>query len=227
MVEADTDLELATEVENIFNISGSVARLRTLQAAFNEPPRYGKGLDWSGFTVHDAAAILLRYLYQLPEPVIPLDNYEAFQQPLKEYEGKPIPSENFHTQYIIRQYQKLIRELPPLSRQILLYLLDFLAVFASKADLNHMTPQKLAQRFQPTILSPMKATYIGREMVEEAFNRQLSQDVMVFLIDNQDNFLIGMEGTSSKAEPEAAAPIDPPIENMKVPPQPLKKSSSF
>ncbi|MDI1486699.1 MAG: GTPase activating protein (GAP) for Rho1p [Ramalina farinacea] len=219
--------EKATEVENIFNISGSVARLTTLQAAFNEPPRYGKGLDWSGFTVHDAAAILLRYLYQLPEPVIPLDSYEAFQQPLKEQEGKPIPSEDFRTQYIIRQYQKLIRELPPLSRQLLLYLLDFLAVFASKADLNHVTPQKLAQQFQPTIFSLMEATSIRSIMLEELSNRQLSQDVMVFLVDNQDNFLIGMEGTSDNVEPEAAVPTDPPIEDLKVPPRPLKKSSSF
>ena len=215
-------------MENIFNISGSVARLRTLQAAFNEPPRYGKGLDWSGFTVHDAAAILLRYLYQLPQSVIPLEHYEAFQQPLKEYEGKPIPSEDPHTQDIIRHYQRLIRELPPLSRQLLLYLLDFLAVFASKADLNHMTPQKLAQRFQLTILSPLKAKSIGTEVpVEVVFNRQLSQDVMVFLIENQDSFLIGMEGTSGKAEPEAAAPIELPVEDVKGPRQPPKRSSSF
>ena len=214
-------------MENIFNVSGSVVRLRELQTIFNSPDRYGKGLDWSGYTVHDAAAILLRYLYQLPEPVIPLDKYEAFQQPLKEYEGKSIPLEDFHTQYIIRQYQRLIPELPPLSRQLLLYLLDLLAVFGTKADINHMTAQKLAQRFQPTILSPMKATYIGREMMEEAFNRQLSQDVIVFLTDNQDNFLIGMEGPSLKVEPQAAAPTDLPKEDIKVPRHPLQKSSSF
>lgn len=208
---------------NIFNISGSAARLRTLQAAFNEP-LYGKGFDWSGFTVHDAAGILLRYLYQLPEPVIPLDKYEAFQQPLKEYEGKPIPSENFHTQHIIRQYQKLIPELPPLSRQLLLYLLDFLAVFASKQDINHMTAQKLAQRFQPTMLSPIKASPMWREMYEEAFNRQLSQDVVVFLIDNQDHFLIGMEGTSSNVAPEEPATT---VEFMREPRHRLQKSSSF
>ena len=90
-----------------------------------------------------------------------------------------------------------------------------------------MTPQKLAQQFQPTILSLMEATSIRSIMLEEASNRQLSQDVMVFLIDNQDNFLIGMEGTSGKAEPEEAAPTDPPVQDVKGPRQPLKKSFSF
>ncbi len=66
-------------MENIFGVSGSALRLRKLEAVFNQPPRYGKSLDWSGYTVHDAAAILLRYLQRLPESIIPVEMYQVFQ----------------------------------------------------------------------------------------------------------------------------------------------------
>lgn len=54
-------------------------------AAFREPPRYGKGVDWTGHMVHDAASALLRYLLRSPEPAIALENNGAFQKPLRSY----------------------------------------------------------------------------------------------------------------------------------------------
>ena len=79
------DILIGVNVENLFCISGSPLRLQNLQDSFNKPPKYGEYLDWSGYTVHDAASILLRFLNRLPEPVIPLERYEAFQNPMKQY----------------------------------------------------------------------------------------------------------------------------------------------
>ncbi|KAM0796906.1 hypothetical protein BDR22DRAFT_811313, partial [Usnea florida] len=45
--------ENATNVENIFSISGSPLRLQAVEAAFNCPPCYSKGLDRSGAAVRD------------------------------------------------------------------------------------------------------------------------------------------------------------------------------
>ncbi|GMM35261.1 GTPase-activating protein [Saccharomycopsis crataegensis] len=70
-------------VEGIFRVGGSSKRVKELQQIFSEAPDYGKKLDWDGFTVHDAASLLRRYLNSLPQPVIPLDQYEAFRAPLK------------------------------------------------------------------------------------------------------------------------------------------------
>lgn len=47
-------------------MSGSNKRINQLQAEFDEPPRYGKDLDWTGYSVHDAASVLRRYLNQMP-----------------------------------------------------------------------------------------------------------------------------------------------------------------
>lgn len=162
-------------------MSGSAKRIKDLQTTFDSPDKYGKGLDWAGYTVHDAANVLRRYLNCLPEPIIPLDFYNRFRDPLT------VPTQKFDHDEAIRIYQNLISELPPLNRQLLLYILDLLAVFASKADQNRMTAENLAAIFQPGLIS-----HPSHEMAPQAY--KLSQDVLVFLINNQDHFLLGMRG---------------------------------
>lgn len=209
---------IATGVEGIFRLSGSEKRIKELKLAFDSPDRYGKGLVWEGYTVHDAANVLRRYLNDLPEPVVPLALYEKFREPLRgatkqavgDAEG-PQFVEHFDEKVAIERYQKLITELPPLNRQLLLYLLDLLAVFAAKADENRMNSQNLAAIFQPGMLS-----HPDHDMSPEEY--RLNQCVIIFLIENQDHFLIGMQGTGTdektKQEIESgavtgAAPVTP------------------
>lgn len=196
----------AVDVEGIFRLSGSAKRIKDLQTIFDSPDRYGKGLDWTGYTVHDAANILRRYLNQLPEPIVPLDFYERFRQPLRMYQlraGVGKHAQGMESQEhgrVVAAYQQLITELPALNRQLLLYILDLLAVFASKSDVNRMTAQNLAAIFQPGILSHPQHDMAPNEYL-------LSQDVLIFLIENQDNFLFGMPGTGiNQAEKEALTP---------------------
>ena len=103
-------------------------------------------------------------------------------------EGQRASVGDFDLNAAIKQYQILISGLSPLHRQLLLYLLDFLAIFASKSDINKMTTALLAGIFQPGILHHPSHEYLQQE-------RRLSQDVLIFLIENQDNFLISMQGT--------------------------------
>ncbi|GAM87800.1 hypothetical protein ANO11243_058280 [Dothideomycetidae sp. 11243] len=189
----------ATETEGIFRLAGSEKRIKELKVAFDSPERYGKGLDWTGYTVHDAANILRRYFNQLPEPIIPLGFYERFRAPLRNHQQEAVGAMEsqspdsggaFDADGAIRVYQGLITELPPLNRQLLLYILDLLAVFASKSDLNKMNTGNLAAIFQPGILSHPQHDLSPQEY-------RLSQDVLIFLIENQDSFLIGMHGTAA------------------------------
>lgn len=204
---------LATDVEGIFRLSGSAKRIKELQAIFDSPDRYGKGLDWNGYTVHDAANILRRYLNQLPQPIVPLDFYERCREPLRghqahiegEMEAQGPDMADFDHNAAIITYQRLIIELPPLNRQLLLYILDLLAVFASKSDINRMTSGNLAAIFQPGMLS-----HPAHDMKPHEY--RLSQDVLMFLIENQDSFLIGMSGTAAdeKTVKEVQSGIPPP-----------------
>ncbi|KAF2706024.1 RhoGAP-domain-containing protein [Pleomassaria siparia CBS 279.74] len=213
--------EKATDVEGIFRLAGSEKRIKELKIAFDTPPRWGKGLDWTGYTVHDAANILRRYFNQLPEPIIPLQHYDPFRQPLRNHQAEAVgqlegqaPSiGGFDPDAAVRIYQHRIKELPSLNRQLLLYILDLLAVFAAKSDVNKMTTSNLAAIFQPGLLS-----HPQHDMSPQDY--RLSQDVLIFLIDNQDHFLIGMEGTavdegtvkhvqSGPSTPQARTPTTP------------------
>ncbi|KAI9742241.1 MAG: hypothetical protein M1818_004141 [Claussenomyces sp. TS43310] len=187
----------ATNVEGIFRLSGAEKRIKELRTIFDSPDRYGKGLDWDGYTVHDAANVLRRYLNQLPEPIVPLDLYDRFREPLRGHTYQAVGDQDafqapddFDLAQTIQTYQQLITELPPLNMQLLLYILDLLAVFASKSDENRMTSQNLAAIFQPGLLS-----HPSHDMAPAEY--RLSQDVLVFLIENQDHFLIGMRGTAA------------------------------
>ncbi|RDA83725.1 hypothetical protein CP532_0228 [Ophiocordyceps camponoti-leonardi (nom. inval.)] len=222
--------EKATGVEGIFRLSGSEKRIKELKSIFDSPDRYGKGLIWEGYTVHDAANVLRRYLNDLPEPVVPLDLYEKFRDPLRgatklavgDIEG-PQFVDNFDEKAAIARYQKLITELPPLNRQLLLYILDLLAVFAAKADENRMNSQNLAAIFQPGMLS-----HPTHAMAPEEY--RLNQCVLIFLIENQDHFLIGMQGTAAdeKTMKEVASgtPTGPQTPNLNVVGPSLDRSSS-
>jgi hypothetical protein len=120
---------------------------------------------------------------QLPEPVIPLELYERFRMPLR----IPALADAIDTETTIRAFQTLIAELVPLWRNILRYLLDLLAVFASKSDLNKMTVSKLAAIFQPCLLSHPQHNLSPVE-------QQLSRDAVYFSIENEESFQEGVAG---------------------------------
>ena len=171
-------------------------RIKDLQHIFDSPDTYGKGLDWTGYTVHDAANVLRRYLNQLPEPIIPLEFYTRFRDPLT------VPPDTFNVDEAIKVYQKLILELPSLNRQLLLYILDLLAVFASRSEQNLMNATNLAAIFQPGLIS-----HPSHDMAPSAY--KLSQDVLVFLINHQDHFLLGMQDINDASGAEPPTPMTP------------------
>lgn len=144
--------------------------------------------------MHDAANVLRRYLNQLPEPIVPLEFYERFREPLRFYQEQvqgdqqATGVEKFDHAKAVETYQQLIVALPPLNKQLLLYILDLLAVFASKSEQNRMTSANLSAIFQPGMLS-----HPQHDMAPAEY--KLSQDVLIFLIENQDHFLVGMSGT--------------------------------
>jgi hypothetical protein len=210
------DICIATDVEGIFRLSGSAKRIKDLQLMFNSPERYGKGLDWTGYTVHDAANILRRYLNQLPEPIVPLDFYDKFRDPIRSHQAQAVGDRDGQSKSIgdfdhdgaVKEYQRLITQLPPLNRQLLLYILDLLAVFSSKSDLNRMNSANLAAIFQPGIIS-----HPNHDM--SPLEYKLSQDVLIFLVENQDNFLFGMAGTGVDENTVKDIQSGPPVHTPK------------
>lgn len=157
--------------------------MKELQAIFDDPPFYGKDLDWQHphshqnhphppreslsendtlsednpikpyFSIHDAANVLRRYLMCLPEPLISQSMYEDLKEVLAKFSGDK--------QKQIRLFKSLISTLSPSSQYLLLYLLDMLAVFANRSDKNLMTANNLAVVFQPA-LCPANPTTVDK-----------------------------------------------------------------
>jgi GTPase-activating protein SAC7 len=203
----------ATDVEGIFRVSGSAKRIKELQAYFDSPPTYGKSLEWDGFNVHDAANVFRRYINHLPEPIIPYDYYFAFRKPLGSTLHKPssltdAEKENPDTEETIKEYQRLIGDLPRLNGQLLLYILDLLAVFAETSALNLMPAANLAAIFQPGLLS-----HPDHDMNPQEY--RVSQEVLIFLIQHQDRFL----PTTAQRPPAPSQPQQQPSPPTPQPPK--------
>ncbi|AMD22010.1 HGL330Cp [Eremothecium sinecaudum] len=238
----------------IFRIAGNNKRIKELVYIFSTPPNYGmKFSNWDGFTVHDAASVLRRFLNNLTEPLIPLDQYETYREPLrsrarilrhmtrpssanevidpsggavinvapittapstqgncteaeesvsqsgnvaacqsmeslpdKEYKEedeekkrKQIRHRKRLTRDIkaaIYEYEELFSELSNDSKQLIVYLLDLLSLFAQQSDVNLMSARNLAAIFQPSILS-----HPNHDMDPKEY--ELSRLVVEFLIE--------------------------------------------
>ncbi|KAI8461167.1 Rho GTPase activation protein [Phakopsora pachyrhizi] len=174
--------ENGTTVEGIFRISGSTKRMKELQRLFDEPPLYGKDLDWrdpnplepnkqqpssnSSPIDSNGKPYFPRYLMALPEPLIPTAMYQDFVQVLQRHADD--------TQKQIRLFKSLISTLNPPSQYLLLYLLDLLAVFANRSQLNLMTANNLALVFQPA-LCPTTKTLSRSEKFNRIINHHQNQ----------------------------------------------------
>ncbi|KAK0544610.1 GTPase activating protein (GAP) for Rho1p [Tilletia horrida] len=169
--------ENATQVEGVFRIAGSQKRMKELQDTFDSPPRYGKSVDWSKYSVHDAASVLRRYLNHMPEPIVPLNLYSEFKNVMIK--------QPFDVDAAIRTYKLLITSMPHANQYLLLYVLDLLAVFARESEKNLMPPSNLAVIFQPGIFS-------HPSHLQNPAEHKVAVEALEFLITHQDSFVLGL-----------------------------------
>lgn len=135
---------------------------------------------------------MLRYLKMLPEPVIPYDHFDSFVNTniidalpdvrTYEYGGDADP--------ILKELKTAVSNLNPINKQLLMYLLDLMAVFASKSNINRLTTIRLVSAFQPSILSCLSTT-IERKDLENA------NLVLILMVESQDYFNIPGEPSQS------------------------------
>ncbi|SAL99719.1 hypothetical protein [Absidia glauca] len=159
--------------EGIFRLPGSARRLRMLQTIFDTPDTYGSQLDWRGYTIHDAASILRRFINYLPEPVITL----AYYRPFKDTMDQPFSS----VDQKVDAFQVLIEKLPLANQYLLLYLLDMLAIFVTTSQHTKMDSDCLSAVFVPGILA-----HPNDKLKPCSYKH--SQKVLRFLIDHQEMF---------------------------------------
>ncbi|KAJ2636711.1 GTPase activating protein (GAP) for Rho1p, partial [Coemansia sp. RSA 1694] len=162
--------EQGQQTQGIFRVNGSMKRVQLLQDEFCERPLYGRHVEWSRYTLHDAATILRRYLISLPEAVISVAHYSAFLDKLAESLSD---SEKAH------DYSLLIGRMTPESRHTLLYMLELLSVFARPDNCARtlMNASNLAAVLQPCLL-------VHPGQVANPHEYSKAKDVVEFLIEH-------------------------------------------
>ncbi|CAO3655426.1 unnamed protein product [Mucor fragilis] len=192
--------EEAMTTEGIFRISGSSRRTRMLQSIFDTPDLYGSQLDWRGYTVHDAANVMKRFLNFLPEPVITLEYYRKF----KDTALAEFPNLDQKIQAI----QGVIECLPIAHQYLLLYLLDMLGMFVTVQEYTRMDTTCLASVFAPGILS-----HPDDELNPAGYFE--SQRVLSFLIEYQERFSMPRSSTiTTILDENNASNVIPPSSNQ-------------
>ncbi|RCH79620.1 hypothetical protein CU098_004135 [Rhizopus stolonifer] len=165
--------EEAMTTEGIFRVSGSTRRIKMLQSIFDTPDNYGAQLNWRGYTVHDAANVMKRFLNFLPEPVITLNCYRKMKTTtLASYSN---------LDQKIQDIQRIIECLPVAHQYLLLYLLDMLGMFTTTQEYTRMDTACLASVFAPGILSHPDDAMNPTEYLK-------SQKALLFLIEFQERF---------------------------------------
>ncbi|KAJ2087140.1 GTPase activating protein (GAP) for Rho1p [Coemansia sp. RSA 986] len=158
------------KTQGIFRVNGSMKRVQRLQDEFNTPPSYGRHIEWVGYTLHDAATILRRYLISLPESVISVEHYSAFLEKLAEALPDDVKARDFGT---------MISALIPEARNTLLYILEMLSVFSRSENSARtlMNTSNLAAVLQPCLL-----VHPGHVADPQEYGK--AKDVVEFLIAN-------------------------------------------
>ncbi|KYO44831.1 hypothetical protein Y1Q_0020307 [Alligator mississippiensis] len=135
LVEACEALQPHLGTPGLFRTAGSVARIRALKA------RVAGGEPCLGLAAPcDVAALLKRFLRELPEPLVP----PALQEPLCQAQREPDPDRAPLTLL-------LTGLLPPAHACALRYLCCFLRRVAARCDENKMDAANLAVIFAPTL----------------------------------------------------------------------------
>ncbi|KAI9312622.1 Rho GTPase activation protein [Dichotomocladium elegans] len=146
--------------ENIFLRPGNVRHVDELQFVFDDRQQgYGVHVLWKpSYTVHDAAALLLRYLDHIPDSVVPQRATEAFLALLAKGDT--------HDEIAFRDV--IHRTLAPPHQHLLHYLIDLLSLVACNAHHNHMDAGQLANLFGPRILRHAKDRNLAQILVRRS-----------------------------------------------------------
>ncbi|KAK0717462.1 hypothetical protein B0T26DRAFT_829343, partial [Lasiosphaeria miniovina] len=121
-------------------------------------------------------------------------SYEAFREPLRnlvtegpalttsvpDHKPPPVIFKTFllNQNALITSYKQLVWEIPPVNREILLYLLDTLALFANNSDKTNVPTSRLAVVFQALLLTHPQH-YTSQDDI------RLNQAVIIFFIENE------------------------------------------
>ncbi|XP_059925248.1 rho GTPase-activating protein 40 isoform X3 [Gadus macrocephalus] len=163
------------ESEGILRVPGSQSRIKLLQQTL-ETTFYSGGVDWDEVSPNDAAALLKKFIRELPSPLLTAEHLNTFSavRDITELKQK------------LHMLNLLILLLPEPNRNTLKALLEFLSKVVSRERRNRMTLWAVATIMAPNLFLhkavPSRLTDGGAEKG----HAEKAADIMRLLIRYQD-----------------------------------------
>jgi len=144
------------DLPHIFGMDGDQARLAQLKEVFSSAETsYGKELDWSQFSVHDAANLILAFLSELPKPIISESVAKRWISLSRQAAMGGVRLDQG-----LDFWEEALMGVQGHGRALFKLLLNLWGDLADVADANQMTAERLAGR---VIRSLMHATAARRQ----------------------------------------------------------------
>ncbi|KAI1166618.1 Rho GTPase activation protein [Nemania serpens] len=168
---------------DIFAEPGDIFRVSKLKELFSTGPKYGEDIDFTGYTVYDAADLIMLYLSQLPRPLIP----ESLAKRWISLSRQATLSGSHATRLdqCIDFWEEALSGLRGPSRSLFKLLLNLWADVATAEEDNDMT----AERLSDVVLKPLMHVSPGRHrtdyMLSLAFLIRKRAEYTELLADNR------------------------------------------
>ncbi|KAI0010941.1 Rho GTPase activation protein [Xylariaceae sp. FL0662B] len=140
------------EAPDIFAEPGDGFRVQKLKEIFSTAPEYGEHVDWTDFSVYDAADLITLYLSQLPKPLV--SEPIAKRWIALSRQATVSGSHGTRLDQCIDFWEEALGGLRGPSRTLFKLLLNLWADIANASDNNDMTAERLAG----CILNPLMHT---------------------------------------------------------------------
>ncbi|KAH6853091.1 hypothetical protein B0I37DRAFT_303441 [Chaetomium sp. MPI-CAGE-AT-0009] len=146
------------EEPHIFGLAGDHARLAQLKEVFNSAhTNYGKDVDWTRFTIHDAADLIRVFLSELPKPVISESVAKRWFAL-----SRQATSGGARLDKALDFWEEAMMGIHGPGRALFKLLINLWGDIADAADANMMTPERLAGR----LVQPLMHSAAGRRQTD-------------------------------------------------------------
>ncbi|KAI1081797.1 hypothetical protein F5B20DRAFT_57681 [Whalleya microplaca] len=155
------------EAPDIFAEPGDSYRVQKLKDIFSTAPTYGEDIDWTNYSVYDAADLIMLYLSQLPKPLIS----EALAKRWIALSRQATVSGSHGTRLdqCIDFWEEALGGLRGPSRTLFKLLLNLWADIANASDTNDMTAERLAGCVLKSLMHTTPQKYATDYMLSLAF----------------------------------------------------------
>ncbi|KAH6612814.1 hypothetical protein B0J18DRAFT_66956 [Chaetomium sp. MPI-SDFR-AT-0129] len=184
----------------IFSSPGDPDSVNQLQAIFNTAPTFGEHFrfEGSGYTVHDAARLILVYLESLPKPLISSSVVKSWVL-LARQEGAiepPCPRVETGLDF----WTEALNRLPTVNRNLIKHLLTIFAevLLASSGEISEANARQLASSVTKSIFhQDTDGTGLEGKPIKEYKKKPIKRDVqptlaLAFLIKKRGEYAVSL-----------------------------------